>query len=161
MKQSQAFTLLELLLAISLMVLLSTFIFTWLKQSAAQIHTVQQQLRDERSIFQAVSILRQDILLASHKQRTAQLNDAQELKLLSHHQSSNMDSGLQTINYFVDQARLFRRVNAEAPRFVCQAHALGLDTVESETDSETSYLILWWQHSTDSERRSLRLDYQP
>ncbi len=113
----RAFTLLEILLALSLLSVLSTFVFGWLVHSQQHIRESHQALETKRSLFQAVMLMRQDLL---HQVGDNPLQIAEETLTLQTHFHTITDPRLaHQVTYQIENEHILRQINQDAPRLLC------------------------------------------
>ncbi len=143
MNRANAFTLIEVLLAISLMVVISSFIFGWLRHSSSQIQTSGVTLKNDRAVLQAIMLMRKDIAQSSAGTGPKLEN---ETTLRMRCRSSIHGQALHQISYIVQDNKLFRQRDHQAARFLCEHYAIGFEGRDSDADNDTAATIyFWWQ----------------
>lgn len=134
-----AFTLLEVLLALSLLVILSALISGWLLQAQRDVGEQQQRLQQQRGLTQAITLLRHELLQQVDGPQTlptlggfagdtsaGTAEQARELRLRSTFRlgadpRSERQDSLQDIRYTIADGVLYRQCNQAAARMVCAA----------------------------------------
>lgn len=156
MNQTRAFTLIEVLLAISLMVVISSFIFGWLRHSSSQIQVSGISLKNDRAVLQAIMLMRQDIAQSSGDTK-AELEDETTLRVRC--RSSINGQALHHISYLIQDNKLFRQRDRQAPRFLCEHYAVGFEGRDAD-DGTGPTIYFWWQtdeHDTGTHKMSLSM----